>query len=88
MGAGSDLQLSKVLVYGLFTILLLALAVFGRKRQIERWEGSGPGNKGATNERRRIQSFRWEIRSVFGTVWRTQATGKWTVLDFVDGCNL
>jgi hypothetical protein len=36
MGAGSDLQLGKVLVYGLVTILLLALAVFGRKRQIER----------------------------------------------------
>jgi hypothetical protein len=36
MGAGSDLQSSTVLVYGLVTILLLALAVFGRKRQIER----------------------------------------------------
>jgi hypothetical protein len=36
MGAGSDLQLGKVLVYGLFTILLFALAVIGRKRQIIR----------------------------------------------------
>jgi hypothetical protein len=36
MGAGSNLQLSTVLAYGLFTILLLALAVIGRKRQIER----------------------------------------------------
>jgi hypothetical protein len=36
MGAGSDLQLSKVLIYGLFTILLFALAVIGRKRQIRR----------------------------------------------------
>ena len=36
MGAGSDPQLSTVLAYGLFTILLLALAGIGRKRQIER----------------------------------------------------
>ena len=36
MGTGSDLQLSKVLGYGLFTILLFALAVIGRKRQIKR----------------------------------------------------
>jgi hypothetical protein len=34
MGSGSDLQLGKVLLYGLFTILLFALAVLGRKRQI------------------------------------------------------
>jgi hypothetical protein len=36
MGTGSDLLLSKVLLYGLFTILLFALAALGRKRQIER----------------------------------------------------
>jgi hypothetical protein len=36
MGAGSDLQLSTVLAYGLFTMLLLGLAVLGRKRQIRR----------------------------------------------------
>jgi len=36
MGTGSNLQLSRVLVYGLFTILLFALAVIGRKRQIKR----------------------------------------------------
>jgi hypothetical protein len=36
MGTGSNLLFSKVLVYGLFTILLFALAVIGRKRQIRR----------------------------------------------------
>jgi len=36
MGAGSQPQLSTVLAYGLFTMLLLALAVLGRKRQIKR----------------------------------------------------
>ena len=36
MGTGSNLQLGRVLVYGLFTILLFALAVIGRKRQIKR----------------------------------------------------
>jgi hypothetical protein len=36
MGAGSDPQFSTVLAYGLFTMLLLALAVLGRKRQIKR----------------------------------------------------
>jgi hypothetical protein len=34
MGAGPDLQLGKVLLYGLFSIVLFALAVLGRKRQI------------------------------------------------------
>jgi hypothetical protein len=36
MGTGSDLQLSRALAYGLFTILLFALAVIGRRRQIKR----------------------------------------------------
>jgi hypothetical protein len=36
MGTGSNLQLSRVLVYGLITILLFALAMIGRKRQIKR----------------------------------------------------
>ena len=36
MGAGSDLHLSKVLGYGLVTILLFALALIGRNRQIRR----------------------------------------------------
>jgi hypothetical protein len=36
MGAGSQPQLSTILAYGLVTILLLALAVLGRKRQIKR----------------------------------------------------
>jgi len=36
MGAGSTLPLSRVLVYGLLTILLLALALIGRKLQIKR----------------------------------------------------
>jgi len=35
-GAGPNLQLSRVLVYGLLTILLFALAVIGRRRQIKR----------------------------------------------------
>jgi hypothetical protein len=34
MGAGSDLQLGNALLYGLFTTLLFALAMLGRKRQI------------------------------------------------------
>jgi len=36
VGSGSAPSLSRVLVYGLFTALLLALAVFGRKRQLKR----------------------------------------------------
>jgi hypothetical protein len=36
MGTGSAPSLSRVLVYGLFTALLLALALFGRKRQLKR----------------------------------------------------
>jgi hypothetical protein len=36
MGTGSNLQLSRVLINGLLTILLLALALIGRKRQIKR----------------------------------------------------
>ena len=36
MGAGSNVQLSRVLVYGLFTILLFVLALLGRKRQLTR----------------------------------------------------
>jgi hypothetical protein len=36
MGTDSNLQLRRVLVYGLFTISLFALAVIGRKRQIKR----------------------------------------------------
>jgi len=36
MGTGPNLQLSRVLVYGLFTISLLVFAVIGRKRKIER----------------------------------------------------
>ena len=36
MGAGSNLRLSRVLVYGLLVTLLFALAVIGRKQQIER----------------------------------------------------
>jgi len=36
VGAGSDPQLSTVLAYGLFTMLLLGLAGIGRKRQIKR----------------------------------------------------
>jgi len=36
MGAGSDLQFSRILVYGLFTILFFVLAGIGRKRQIKR----------------------------------------------------
>jgi hypothetical protein len=35
MGASSNIRLSNVLAYGLLTILLLALAVLGRKRQIK-----------------------------------------------------
>jgi hypothetical protein len=35
MGTGTNLQLSRVLVYGLLTILLFVLAVIGRKRQIK-----------------------------------------------------
>ena len=34
MGSGSNLQLSRVLVYELSTILLFAVAVIGRKRRI------------------------------------------------------
>jgi hypothetical protein len=36
MGTGSDLQLSRVLVYALLTLLFFALATIGRKRQITR----------------------------------------------------
>ena len=36
MGAGPDLHLGKVLLYGLITILLFAVALLGRKRQIRR----------------------------------------------------
>jgi hypothetical protein len=36
MGTGPNLQLSRVLVYGLLTISLLVFAVIGRKRQIKR----------------------------------------------------
>jgi len=36
MGASSNLQLSNVLMYGLFTILLFVLAMLGRKRQVKR----------------------------------------------------
>jgi hypothetical protein len=36
MGTGSNVPLGRVLGYGLFTILLFALAVIGRKRQIKR----------------------------------------------------
>jgi hypothetical protein len=36
MGTGSSLPLSRVLAYGLFTILLFALTVIGRRRQIKR----------------------------------------------------
>jgi hypothetical protein len=36
MGTSSGLQLSKVLLYGVFALLLFALAVLGRKRQIRR----------------------------------------------------
>jgi hypothetical protein len=36
MGTGSQPQLSTVLAYGLFTMVLLGLALLGRKRQIKR----------------------------------------------------
>lgn len=36
MGTSSSLQLNRLLIYGLLTILLLSFAVIGRKRQIKR----------------------------------------------------
>lgn len=36
MGTGSNLELSRVLGYGLITILLFSLAVIGRNRQLKR----------------------------------------------------
>ena len=36
MGASSNLQLSHVVMYGLFTVVLFIIAVLGRKRQIKR----------------------------------------------------